>query len=141
MDGRVPLETALDQDVGAVVAIRSGGHALDRAVLGSVELAVTVLKVDAVLVLGHTRCAAVELAIEAVRTGRWPGSVADHVIEQIAPAVRDAGETASVLDVVEAHVRNTVARLRDSVSLPHGDAAAVAGAVYDLDTGRVAGLD
>jgi carbonic anhydrase len=141
MDGRVPLEAAFDQDVGAVVAIRSAGHTVDRAVLGSVDLAVTLLGVDAVLVLGHTDCAAVEQAMEARQSGRPGSNPAGHVREQIAPAVQDAGDGASLLDVVEANVRRVVVRLRGAVPLPHDDPAAIVGGVYDLESGRVTMLD
>jgi carbonic anhydrase len=141
MDGRVPVEAAFDQDVGAVAVIRSAGHTLDRAMLGSVDVAVTVLKVNAVLVLGHTDCAAVRETVEALRSGHWPDGAAGHVIEQIAPAAREVGQDALVDEVIRQHVRLTVERLRRSVHLPHGDTMAVAGAVYDLDTGRVSPLD
>jgi carbonic anhydrase len=141
MDGRVPVEAAFDQDTGDIVAIRSGGHVLDRAVLGSIEFAVTQLRVGAVLVLGHTGCAAVEAAVAAERTGEGPGGATGYLIEQIAPAVRDAGAEPSVIEVVRAHVRRTVARLRTSTHLPHGDPAALVGAVYELHTGLVEVLD
>lgn len=141
MDGRVPVEAAFDQDVGAVTVVRSAGHTLDRAVLGSVDIAVTVQRVDAVLVLGHTDCAAVRETVGALRSGHRLTGPTAHVIEQIAPAVREAGAHASIDEIVQRHVRHTVETLRRSVPLPHGDTAAVRGAVYDLDTGRVNPLD
>lgn len=141
MDGRVPLEAAFDQDVGDLCAIRSAAHVLDRGALGSLELAVTVLGVDLVLVLGHTRCAAVQAAITQVRTGQGPGGVAAYVTAQVAPAVPEAGDDASEPQVVRAHVRRTVASLGRSTWLPQGDRSALAGAVYDLDTGQVALVD
>jgi carbonic anhydrase len=141
MDGRVPLEAAFDQDIGAVVAIRSAAHALDQAVLGSLDLAVTLLRVDAVLVLGHTDCAAAQQAMDAARSGRRGSGPAGHVLEQIAPAVQDAGDGATLQDVVEANVRRVVARLRRVVPLPHDDPAAIVGGVYHLESGRVTMLD
>jgi carbonic anhydrase len=141
IDGRVPVDAAFDQAPGEICVIRSGAHVLDRAVLGSVALAVTTLRVGAVLVLGHTDCVAVMAATTAVRAGRDPVGAAGYVLEQIAPAVRDVGGTAPALEVVRTHVRRTVAHLRASAHLPWGDPAAVAGGVYHLDTGRVALLD
>ena len=41
LDSRVPPEGVFDQDFGAVVVVRTGGHVLDAAGLGSVEFAVT----------------------------------------------------------------------------------------------------
>jgi carbonic anhydrase len=112
IDGRVPVDAAFDQGPGEICVIRSGAHVLDRAVLGSVALAVTTLRVGAVLVLGHTDCVAVMAATTAVRAGRDPVGAAGYVLEQIAPAVRDVGGTAPALEVVRAHVRRTVAHLR-----------------------------
>lgn len=141
MDGRVPVESAFDQDAGAICAIRSAGPVLDRSAHGSVELAVTVLGVDLVLVLGHLRCAAVEAAIAAGRTGNRPAGEAAYVTDQIAPAVSEAGEGAGLAEVVRAHVRRTVATLRRPLAPLAGDAPQVAGAVYDLDSGEVTLLD
>lgn len=143
LDGRVPVETAFDQRVGDVAAIRTGGHVFDRAVLASTEFAVQSLGVDVVLVLGHTGCAAVENATAAVRAGEAPrgGGVGRYLTEQIAAAAREAGPAASPADVVRAHVRRTVASLRAAIDPPHGDPEGFAGAVYDLATGRVTPLD
>jgi carbonic anhydrase len=137
MDGRVPVEAAFDQDTGAIVAIRSAGHVVDDILLGSVQLAVVSLRVEAVLVLGHTECAAVATAVAAARGGGRPAGAAGYLVDQIAPAVRDTGGEAPLLEVVRAHVRRTVAQLRSSARLPHGDPDSVAGAVYDVHTGRV----
>lgn len=137
MDGRVPVETAFDQEAGAIVAIRSAGHVVDEVLLGSIQLAVTSLGVEVVLVLGHTECAAVATAVTATRGGRRPEGAAGYLVDQIAPAVRDAGAQAPLPEVVRAHVRRTVAQLRSSAHLPQGDPDRVAGAVYDIYTGRV----
>ena len=36
IDSRVPLEAIFDQTFGSICVVRSGGHVVDRAVLGSV---------------------------------------------------------------------------------------------------------
>jgi carbonic anhydrase len=141
MDGRVPVEAAFDQEINALVSIRSGGHVVDEVLLGSVVFAVSQLGVRAVLVLGHTACAAVEATIESVRTGDRPAGPVGRLVQEIAPAVPEAGEDPSVLDVVRAHVRRTVARLCAEAPLPQGDPASVVGAVYDIHTGRVMVVD
>ncbi|GAA0813005.1 carbonic anhydrase [Spirilliplanes yamanashiensis] len=135
IDSRVPLEAIFDQTFGSICVVRSGAHVLDRAVLGSVEFAVSALKVPLVMVLGHERCGAVASTVEAVAAGvRPPGALA-YLIDQIAPAVAevpaDAPDVAAA--AMRAHVERTVRFLTDVV----GDSAEVVGAVYDLDTGRV----
>jgi carbonic anhydrase len=141
MDGRVPVEAAFDQEINALVSIRTGGHVADEVVLGSVEFAVRQLGVGAVLVLGHTVCAAVETTIDCVRTGQRPPGPVGRLVAEIAPAVSAAGEEPSVLDVVRAHVGRTAARLRTEAALPQDDPASVVGAVYDIHTGRVTVVD
>lgn len=137
MDGRVPVEAAFDQRVNALVSIRSGGHVVDEVLLGSVAFAVRELGVGAVMVLGHTACAAVETTIASMRTGQRPGGPVGRLVAQIAPAVPEAGKDPALLQVVRAHVRRTVARLRTDAPVPHDDPASVVGAVYDIHTGRV----
>ena len=60
IDSRVPLEAIFDQTFGSICVVRSGGHVVDRAVLGSVGFAVSALKVPLIMVLGHVRCGAVQ---------------------------------------------------------------------------------
>src|SRR4051812_14855001 len=48
LDSRVPPEAVLDQDFGRVVVVRTGGHALDAAAVGSVEFAVSIFEVPLV---------------------------------------------------------------------------------------------
>lgn len=90
LDARVPVETVFGQDMGAICVVRSAGHVLDQAILGSVEFAVTELKVSLVVVLGHQDCRAITAAIEAVRTGHRPIGARRFLIDEITPAVMQA---------------------------------------------------
>ena len=142
IDSRVPLEAIFDQTFGSICVVRSGGHVLDRAVLGSVEFAVTALKVPLIMVLGHERCGAVASTVEALRVGERPtGSVA-YLVDEIAPAVQQVGLDGDDVPAraTRVHVARTVRRLRelDVVAAAVADGRVdVVGAVYDLDTGRV----
>jgi carbonic anhydrase len=141
IDARVPVEAVFEQDIGSVCVIRSAGHALDRAIVGSIDFAVNELKVSLVVVLGHQDCRAVAAAVEAVRTGRRPIGARGYLVEEIAPAVLAAGPAAAGLDLVtRAHVVRTVARLSQADYLADAIAARridIVGAVYQLDTGHV----
>ncbi|MEH1125629.1 carbonic anhydrase [Micromonospora sp. CPCC 206061] len=141
LDPRVPVETVFDQSAGAICVVRSAGHVLDHAIFGSIEFAVTELKVPLVVVLGHEDCRAVAATIEAVRTGRRPAGARGFLIEQITPAVVHAGSADASLDqVTKGHIRRTVARLKQADPLAKQLTAHrvdIIGAIYRLDTGHV----
>ena len=142
IDSRVPLEAIFDQTFGSICVVRSGGHAVDRAVLGSVGFAVEALGVPLVMVLGHVRCGAVIATVEALRAGETPQGDVGYLVGEIAPAVHAVGlDDPDVADkAMRAHVRRTVRRMREVTGVPEAIAAGrvdVVGAVYDLDTGWV----
>ncbi|WP_405430322.1 carbonic anhydrase [Micromonospora sp. NBC_00617] len=146
IDSRVPLEAIFDQTFGAICVIRTGGHVLDRAVRGSIEYVVSQLGVPLVLVLGHERCGAVGAAVDALRSGERPGGSLAHLVDEIAPAITEAGldDPAAHPLAIRRHVRRTVHALRADDLLAGPVAAgrvAVVGGLYDLSTGEVALLD
>jgi carbonic anhydrase len=140
VDSRVPPEAVLDQSFGALSVVRSGGQVLDRAVLGSIEFAVTDLGAPLVMVLGHTRCGAVQATIEALRTGTRPDGQVAFLADQLTPAVQAAGVDPVASAATRVHVAQVVARLQGLRRL-RGEVGSgrvqVVGAVYDLDSGRV----
>lgn len=142
IDSRVPLEAIFDQSFGSICVVRSGGHVVDRAVLGSVEFAVAKLNVPLVMVLGHVRCGAVAAAIEALRADQDTADDLGYLVNEIAPAVLAVGlddpDTAG--KAMRVHVGRTVRRIREKTAVAGAVAAGrvnVVGAVYDLDTGWV----
>ena len=71
-DSRVAAEIVFDQGLGDMFVVRTAGHVIDSAVLGSIEYAVTVLNVPLVVVLGHDTCGAVNAALSALDNGVLP---------------------------------------------------------------------
>jgi carbonic anhydrase len=142
IDSRVPLEAIFDQTFGSVCVGRSGGQALDRALVGSVEFAVSALGVPLLMVLGHERCGAVAAAVAAVRSGERPGGGLGYLVDEIAPAVLAVGPDGADVHAraMRHHVTATAVRLAGNelvaAAVGAGELAVVA-AVYDLDTGRV----
>jgi carbonic anhydrase len=136
MDSRIPVEAIFDQDVGAVCAVRTAGHVLDRGALASVEFAVGALDVDLVLVLGHRRCAAVAAVVDAVRRDDQPHGHLGYVVDEIEPAIQDHDLDRDDADdlVVRRHTGRSVSRLRALLGV---DGVRVVGAYYDVDTGVV----
>jgi carbonic anhydrase len=142
IDSRVPLEAIFDQTFGSICVVRSGGHVLDRAVLGSVGFAVAKLNVPLVMVLGHVRCGAVEATVASMRAGERPDGDLGYLVDEIAPAVRAIGldDPDVAAKAMQVHVTRTTRRIRDVAGVGSAVSAgrvAIAGAVYDLDTGWV----
>jgi carbonic anhydrase len=142
IDSRVPLEAIFDQTFGSICVVRSGGHVVDRAVLGSVGFAVSKLNVPLIMVLGHARCGAVEATVAALRAGDRPEGDVGYLVDEIAPAALAVGldHTDAPARAMRVHVGRTVRRMHDVAGVPEAVAAGrvgIVGAVYDLDTGWV----
>ena len=142
-DSRVAAEIIFDQGLGDMFVVRTAGHVIDPAVLGSIEYAVTVLNVPLIVVLGHDSCGAVQATLAALDEGVMPGGYVRDIVERITPSVlqgRHAGLT-RVDEFETRHVNDTVTQLRvRSSSIASGLAAgtlAIVGLTYHLADGRV----
>jgi carbonic anhydrase len=142
-DSRVAAEIIFDQGLGDMFVVRTAGHVIDSAVLGSIEYAVAVLDVPLIVVLGHDSCGAVQATLKALDDGVIPRGYVRDLVERITPSVL-AGrrEGLSKVDEFEArHVRETAAQLLSRSTailerIPTGDLAIV-GVTYSLADGRV----
>jgi carbonic anhydrase len=142
-DSRVAAEIIFDQGLGDMFVVRTAGHVIDSAVLGSIEYAVTVLNVPLIAVLGHDSCGAVKATLSAIDDGEVPGGYVRDIVERITPSVlqgRHAGLT-RVDEFETRHVNDTVTQLRvRSSSIAERLAAgtlAIVGLTYHLAEGRV----
>lgn len=87
VDSRVPAEAVLDQGLGDLFTIRTAGHVVDSAVLGSLEFGVFELEIPLIVVLGHERCGAVSAAIETIEAGESAPSAINSLVDAIRPSV------------------------------------------------------
>jgi carbonic anhydrase len=142
-DSRVAAELIFDQGLGNMFVVRTAGHVIDSAVLGSIEFAVTVLGVPLIVVLGHDSCGAVKATMAALDGGALPGGYVRDVIERVTPSILlGRREGLSRADEFEArHVVETGAQLlARSTAIAERVAAgelAIVGATYHLAEGRV----
>jgi carbonic anhydrase len=123
--------------------VRTAGHVIDSAVLGSIEYAVTVLDVPLIVVLGHDSCGAVQATLAALDEGKVPGGFVRDVVERVTPSImlgRRDGLTR--VDEFEArHVIETGSQLlARSIAIAErigkGELA-IAGVTYLLADGRI----
>jgi carbonic anhydrase len=147
MDSRVAAELIFDRGLGDLAVVRTAGHVLDNAVLGSLEFGHLGLGTPVIVILGHDSCGAVKATLDANRTGTFPGGYIRDVVERLTPSLisapADAGDLTDELSNL--HVRETV-RLLVERSPALGRAVeqgrlAVVGAGYRLEQGRVQLID
>jgi carbonic anhydrase len=140
MDSRVPIEIVFDQGLGDVFGVRVAGNVINEDELGSLEYGVKV-GAKVIVVLGHTRCGAVQGAIEGVKLGNLTG-----LLEKIHPAIqaagcRNAGDEGCVTKVTEMNVRQVVKQIREQSPYlrSHLDEGTVVlvGGLYEVATGKV----
>ena len=113
-DSRVAAEIIFDQGLGDMFVVRTAGHVIDSAVLGSIEYAVAVLNVPLIVVLGHDSCGAVKATLAALDDGEMPTGYVRDIVERVTPSVlmgRHAGLT-RVDEFETRHVNETAVQLR-----------------------------
>jgi len=135
-DSRVPVELIFDQTIGHIFVTRVAGNMVTPEIIASLEYAVAVLQIRALLVLGHRSCGAVKAAMKADNV---PGQ-----ISSLYPHLRPAVElSAGNFDkAIEGNARLQAELLRTSSTVIRDASKAgtlkVAAGVYDLATGNVA---
>lgn len=141
-DSRVAAELIFDQGLGDMFVVRTAGHVIDAAVLGSIEYGVGVLNVPLIVVLGHDTCGAVKATLDALDGGEVPGGFIRSIVEKVTPSMligrREGLET---VDELEArHVVETSKLLMERSQIVSERVAAgqcaIACVTYKLAEGR-----
>jgi carbonic anhydrase len=141
-DSRVAPEIILDQGLGDLFDIRVAGNVASDIELASIEYAAAHLHTPLLVVMGHQKCCAVTAAAES---GEAEGHL-PSLLALIRPAVERArAQPGDLIDnAVRINVENVVRQVRGSTpvlaALAERGTLTIVGAVYSLDTGRVAWL-
>ncbi|MEW1821502.1 carbonic anhydrase [Arthrobacter sp. NPDC080031] len=141
-DSRLAAEIIFDLGLGDAFVVRTAGHVLDDAVIGSLEYSVSVLNVPLIVVLGHDSCGAVTATKDAVETGRMPPRFIRDLVERITPSVLTSlrEDKAEVNDMVVEHAKQTVDRLLERsqviASAVNDSSIVVIAVAYRLEEGR-----
>ncbi len=148
-DSRVPVEIVFDQGLGDLFVIRVAGNIVAPSQVSSVEFAAERFGTRLVVVLGHTRCGAIEATIDALqappqRRPRDPHSIVDRVrpsVEGLLDTELRHDHDALVHHAVRANIRASANHLRHGSQvieqLIQSDGLLVVGAEYSLETGLV----
>ena len=148
-DSRVPVEIVFDQGLGDLFVIRVAGNVVAASQIGSVEVAAERFGTRLVVVLGHTRCGAIQATLEELqRPSETRSRNLRSIVDRVRPSVEEFLATdlkhdqeALAQRAVRANVRVSANHLRHGSEvleqLIRRDGLLVVGAEYSLETGRV----
>jgi len=148
-DSRVPVEIIFDQGLGDLFVIRVAGNIVAPSQVSSVEFAAERFGTRLVVVLGHTRCGAIEATLDTLRLPPQQRSRDPHsIVDRVRPSVEGLLETelrhdhdALVHHAVRANIRASANHLRHGSQvieqLVQSNGLMVVGAEYSLETGMV----
>lgn len=148
-DSRVPVEIVFDQGLGELFVIRVAGNIVAPSQVGSVEFAAERFGTRLIVVLGHSRCGAIEATLEELqRPTENQSRNLQSIVDRIRPSVegllvnrQGIGTDDLVHQAVRANIRASVNHLRHGSQmieeLIQTNELVVVGAEYSLDTGVV----
>ncbi|MBA4696498.1 MAG: bifunctional SulP family inorganic anion transporter/carbonic anhydrase [Legionella sp.] len=144
IDSRVPVETIFDMSFGDLFCVRVAGNVVNEDILASLEYACHVVGAKLIIILGHTRCGAIQAACDNVEGGHLT-----QLIAKIKPAVsaettfdenRASDNKAFVNAVTELNIVNSLKCIYEKSDilkeLIDKGAVGMTGAVYDVATGK-----
>ncbi len=145
IDSRTACELVFDQGIGHIFSIRIAGSVINEDILGCMEFACNIAGSKLIVVLGHTKCAAIQAACKNVETGNL-----STLLNKIQPSVylektvsedRNSENSEFVEKVSKIQVERSVEKiieespiLREMIEKKE---IGLVGAIYDVDTGYV----
>lgn len=154
-DSRTPVEILFDQGFGDLFVVRIAGNVVAPSIIGSIEFAAAQFGTRLVVVMGHTKCGAIDATVHALETGmgaesRNIRSITDRIgphIENIIAALggAQADPDAILREAMRANVRAAGDQLRHGSriieELVISKRIAVVSAEYEIETGMVRYFD
>lgn len=145
IDSRTSAELIFDQGLGDIFSIRIAGIVVNEDILGSMEFACKIAGSKLIVVMGHTKCGAVQGACDHLQMGNL-----STLLNKIQPSVyyertvsedRNSKNEEFVEKVTRIQVRQSLeAIVERSVILREmiekGELGLI-GAIYDVETGHV----
>jgi carbonic anhydrase len=148
-DSRVPAEMVFDQGLGELFVIRVAGNIVAPSQIGSVEFAAERFGTRLVIVLGHSKCGAIQATVEELeRPSGMRSPNLRSIVDRVRPSVEELLKTdlrsnreALLHHAGRANIRASAAHLRHGSQMIEEMIARngllVVGAEYSLETGVV----
>ncbi len=145
IDSRTSAELIFDQGLGDIFSIRIAGNILNEDILGSMEFACKFAGSKLIVVLGHTKCGAIEGACNNIVLGNIT-----NLLSKIKPAIelekttlndRTGSNISFVQNVTINNVLIVVNKIKEESSilreLCDANLINIIGGLHDIDTGQV----
>ena len=145
IDSRTSAELIFDQGLGDIFSIRIAGNILNEDILGSMEYACKISGSKLIVVLGHTKCGAIEGACNNIVLGNIT-----TLLSKIKPAMELETETVKerngnnktfMKNVTVNNIFLSVQKIKEQSSIlremGQTNQIKIIGGLYDLDTGQV----
>lgn len=137
-DSRVPVEILFDRSIGHLFVVRVAGNIATPDTIASLEYAVAVLGVKAILVVGHTKCG----AVTATKHGGTEPGMIEGLYQYIYPATLGTADVPAAIEK-NAQVQTQILRGSSTVMAERikDGRLTVLPALYDVGTGKVTLLE
>ena len=145
-DSRVSSEIIFDQGLGDLFVVRVAGNIVAPSQIGSIELAVERFGARLVVVMGHSRCGAIQATLDSLRDpSKNQSKNLRSIVDRIRPSLElldiDQDPEITLQQAVRANIHSSVSQLQHESRIleqliKKGDLL-ILGAEYSLDTGIV----
>ena len=145
-DSRVSSEIVFDQGLGDLFVVRVAGNIVAPSQIGSIEFAVERFGARLVVVMGHSRCGAIQATLDSLRCPSENQSKnLRSIVDRIRPSLElldiDQDPEITLQQAVRANIHSSVSQLQHESRvleqlIKKGDLL-ILGAEYSLDTGIV----
>lgn len=125
-DSRVIPELIFNKTFGELFVIRTAGNQINDGELGTIEYAIEHLKVENIIVLGHTHCGAVHAAIHNEK-----GKYLDLILSKIKLAIKDEKDEVKATNL---NADSVVNYIKSKFPKYKGE---ITKAIYNIETGIV----
>lgn len=133
-DSRIPVELVFDQTIGHIFVARVAGNIVTAEIIASLEYAVAVLGVRALLVLRDSNCGAVKAAMKADAVPGQISALYAHLRQAVDQSDGDLDGAIKANAKIQAQLLRTSSTvIRDALA----GKLRVDAATYDLATGKV----
>ena len=145
-DSRVSSEIIFDQGLGDLFVVRVAGNIVAPSQIGSIEFAVERFGAKLVVVMGHSRCGAIQATLDSLSCPSDNQSKnLRSIVDRIRPSLElldiDQDPEITLQQAVRANIHSSVSQLQHESRIleqliKKGDLL-ILGAEYSLDTGTV----
>lgn len=146
-DSRAPTELIFDQGLGDLFVIRVAGNVVGPSLIASMEFAATKFGSPLIMVMGHTRCGAIQTTLELSQKNlKAPSRNLEDLVNKIKPSLdnlkfKPASDDALVELATWQNVENSKSMILEHSQilsqLVKDNKLAIVGSVFNLDTGEV----